>query len=138
MDFIIEFEEQETMNVDIASYDIVTSTNDHSQLINRDAANQHPISAITGLQTTLDNKQPKGNYLTKENTSIPSKVSELENDLVFVKSTDLPKIDTTLKQSGQAADAAATGKRISTLEDTISNSTYIASVTNGVLSFKKV
>lgn len=29
-------------------------TSDHRQLTNRDAANQHPISAITGLQSALD------------------------------------------------------------------------------------
>jgi len=32
-------------------------TSDHSQLSNRDAANQHPVSAITGLQSALDGKQ---------------------------------------------------------------------------------
>lgn len=31
-------------------------TSDHSVLTNRDAADQHPISAITGLQTALDGK----------------------------------------------------------------------------------
>ena len=41
-------------------------TNDHSELINRDAADQHPMSAITGLEDALDSKQPTGNYLTKE------------------------------------------------------------------------
>ena len=29
--------------------------NDHNKLRNRDLANQHPISAITGLQDILDN-----------------------------------------------------------------------------------
>ena len=29
---------------------------DHSELINRDIAEQHPISAITGLQDSLDEK----------------------------------------------------------------------------------
>ena len=32
---------------------IDTGTNDHSQLINRDIADQHPISAITGLEEAL-------------------------------------------------------------------------------------
>lgn len=32
-------------------------TTDHSQLTNRDASNQHPISAINGLQSALDGKQ---------------------------------------------------------------------------------
>lgn len=29
--------------------------NDHNKLINRDLSDQHPISAIAGLQDTLDN-----------------------------------------------------------------------------------
>ena len=41
-------------------------TPDHSKLINRDAADQHPMSAITGLEDALDSKQPTGNYLTEE------------------------------------------------------------------------
>ena len=32
--------------------------NDHNKLINRDLANQHPISAITGLQDILDGLAP--------------------------------------------------------------------------------
>ena len=32
-------------------------TKDHTELENRDAENQHPISAITGLQSALDEKQ---------------------------------------------------------------------------------
>lgn len=42
-------------------------TSDHSQLTNRSAANQHPISAITGLQTALDGK---GTY-SKPSGGIP-------------------------------------------------------------------
>lgn len=41
-------------------------TADHSKLANRDAADQHPISAITGLVDELAGKQSTGNYLTKE------------------------------------------------------------------------
>ena len=41
-------------------------TSDHSKLSNRDAADQHPISAITGLEKALEDKQPTGNYLTSE------------------------------------------------------------------------
>ena len=40
-------------------------TTDHNKLENRDLPNQHPIGSITGLQTALDGKQPKGNYLTE-------------------------------------------------------------------------
>lgn len=41
-------------------------TSDHSKLSNRDAADQHPIEAITGLEAALDGKQPTGSYLTEE------------------------------------------------------------------------
>nr|DAI08206.1 MAG TPA: nucleoid-associated protein [Caudoviricetes sp.] len=39
-------------------------TTDHTQLINRNAADQHPMSAITGLPAALAGKQPAGNYVT--------------------------------------------------------------------------
>ncbi len=41
-------------------------TSDHSKLSNRDAADQHPIEAITGLEAALEGKQPAGSYLTEE------------------------------------------------------------------------
>ena len=40
--------------------------NDHSKLINRDAADQHPMSAVTGLTEALAGKQPTGDYLTAD------------------------------------------------------------------------
>lgn len=42
-------------------------TGDHSKLQNRDAADQHPMSAITGLVSALEGKQPVGEYLTLNN-----------------------------------------------------------------------
>lgn len=41
-------------------------TADHAKLKNRDAADQHPMSAITGLDAALEGKQPTGDYLTEE------------------------------------------------------------------------
>lgn len=41
-------------------------TGDHTKLKNRDAAEQHPMDAITGLTAALDDKQPKGDYLTAD------------------------------------------------------------------------
>ena len=38
---------------------------DHGNLTGRDAAGQHPIGAITGLQEALDGKQPTGDYASK-------------------------------------------------------------------------
>lgn len=70
---------------------IDTGTNDHSQLINRDLADQHTISAITGLEEALDGKQAAGNYLTDKD------------------------LDTTLTMEGKAADAAVVGARLDSL-----------------------
>ena len=41
-------------------------TSDHSKLINRGNADQHPMSAVTGLVEALNGKQPTGNYLTQD------------------------------------------------------------------------
>lgn len=43
-----------------------SGTTDHDKLGNRDAADQHPMSAITGLEKALGEKQPKGSYLTTD------------------------------------------------------------------------
>ena len=39
---------------------------DHAKLSNREASDQHPISAITGLENALKGKQPAGDYLTAD------------------------------------------------------------------------
>ena len=66
---------------------------DHSKLENRDTADQHPISAITGLEEALDGKQAAGNYLTDKD------------------------LDTTLTMEGKAADAAVVGARLDSLSE---------------------
>lgn len=54
-------------------------TSDHSKLSNRDAADQHPIGAITGLEAALDGKQPAGSYLTEESDpTVPAWAKETE------------------------------------------------------------
>jgi hypothetical protein len=61
-------------NAATEAWEIITGnssggTSDHNQLVNRDQTGQHPIGAITDLQTTLDGKEPSlgnspsdGNY----------------------------------------------------------------------------
>lgn len=44
----------------------VIHENDHNKLLNRDAQDQHPISAITGLQEALDNIPAPTNCITRE------------------------------------------------------------------------
>lgn len=75
-------------------------TSDHNLLINRDLPDQHPMSAITGLENELEGKQPIGDYATTQEVDelanivdgkadsdeIPTKTSELQNDSGFITS----------------------------------------------------
>ena len=87
-------------------------TSDHRELTNRDAENQHPMSAITGLTAKLAEKAEKTEipdvpdwamkpnkptYTAEEvnalpdTTVIPTKTSELTNDSGFITDVDVPK-----------------------------------------------
>lgn len=72
-------------------------TSDHRKLSNRDAADQHPIGAITGLEAALDGKQPVGRYLTDKD------------------------LDSTITMEGKAADAKAVGDALRSLSEEIEN-----------------
>lgn len=64
-------------------------TMDHADLTNRDAAGQHPIGAIEGLQDALDSKQPEGDYaLKKDIQTVPTNVSAFANDAGYL--VDIP------------------------------------------------
>lgn len=70
MNFDVKFEEiNSSFNTDFSILDqsfdsdfgtlqevMVGGTTDHAELLNRDADNQHPISAITDLENELDSK----------------------------------------------------------------------------------
>ena len=61
----LTFDEEQTFDTTMTEItEVVTS--DHTKLINRDAAQQHPIGAITNLDTQLDNRVVSGNTLTNE------------------------------------------------------------------------
>jgi len=53
----------------------------HGQLTGRDLADQHPMSAITGLVSALESKADSGD--------IPTKTSDLTNDSGFLTSQDI-------------------------------------------------
>lgn len=59
---VAEMEVGETLKVG----EIINGVRDHEELTGRDRDEQHPISAITGLEEALDNKQPLGKYATLE------------------------------------------------------------------------
>lgn len=72
-------------------------TDDHNLLYNRDIPNQHPMSAITGLEDALDGKAGSGD--------IPTKTSDLTNDSDFTTKTYVDDADTVLQ--GQIDDLQA-------------------------------
>ncbi len=77
-------------------------TTDHAELTNRDAANQHPMGAISGLEDALADKQPIGDYALKSEIpktaadvdalpadtvipTVPTNVSAFTNDAGYLK-----------------------------------------------------
>ena len=54
---------ESAVNASFGEFQKVPATANHSDLLERELEDQHPISAISGLQEALDGKQPKGNYL---------------------------------------------------------------------------
>lgn len=122
-------------------------TSDHQKLSNRDAAAQHPMKAITGLEAALAGKQPTGNYLTNEaltgavdDALAQAKASGefdgadgktayqyaqdggytgTEAEFAEKLAAEIPAIDNSLSKAGQAADAAKVGEEISSLSGKI-------------------
>ena len=169
-------------DLDVEWADGGNGTADHAKLSNRDASDQHPISAITGLENALDAKQPAGSYLTQESdptvpdwakqpekpsytadevgalsaATLPEAITTAlaqatasgafdgadgspgkdgvdgksayqyaqdggytgtETEFAEKLSAEIPTVDSTLTQSGQAADAKAVGDQLSALNE---------------------
>lgn len=69
--------------IEISADGVITATGDisnlqHSELLGRDVANQHPISAIEGLQDALGSKQ---NSLTEKQLEDINKIDEKQDSL---------------------------------------------------------
>ena len=63
-------------------------TTSHTDLTNRDAADQHPISAITGLQTALDGKSNIGHsHVISDVSGLQTALDSKANDADVVKLT---------------------------------------------------
>lgn len=67
-------------------------TMDHNDLLNRNAVNQHSISAITGLQAALDAKSPIHSHPYRSNTWMPTAI-EVGALPVNSKAADSDKLD---------------------------------------------
>lgn len=100
-------------------------TTDHTQLINRDAANQHPIASITGLATALAGKQPAGNYVTdvQLNSAVDAALADAKASGEFdgTNGTDGYSPSATVTQTPTGATISITDK----------TGTTTATVTNG-------
>lgn len=79
-----------------------SGTSDHAKLSNRDAADQHPISAITGLQKELDGKQPAGNYLTADSL-------QAATDAALAQAKATGEFDGAQGPAGEKGDKGDTG-----------------------------
>lgn len=77
--FNMEFEDVKTFDSDMQELTAIYSS-DHKKLKNRDAEDQHPIEAITGLSAILESKQD--GLLTDEDSGIV-----IENN--YIKLDDL-------------------------------------------------
>lgn len=79
-------------------------TTDHRKLTNRNLPDQHPMSAITGLETALEGKQPKGDYLTSKSVpewaKQPNKPTYTAQEVGALSQAELQSgIDTALEQA---------------------------------------
>ena len=75
---------------------------DHAKLSNRDASDQHPISAITGLEKELDGKQPAGNYLTADSL-------QAATDAALEQAKESGEFDGAQGPTGEKGDKGDTG-----------------------------
>ena len=102
---------------DVAHTDIMLPNggggiSDHSKLSNRDAEDQHPMNAITGLVDALAGKQPTGTYLTEETDPTvpdwakqPEKPSYTADEVGAMSSETLPEaINTALAQAKESGE----------------------------------
>lgn len=99
-------------DLDVEWADGGNGTADHAKLSNRDASDQHPISAITGLETALDAKQPAGSYLTQESDPTvpawakqPEKPSYTADEVGALSAATLPEAITTALAQATASGA---------------------------------
>ena len=61
-----------------------SGTLDHTALLNRDAANQHPIAAIAGLQERLENLSAGGGTASIRAVTIVDDIDNAESEAVYV------------------------------------------------------
>ena len=117
----IEFVSQEVDVVFQVASGVSTGTMFHDLLNNRDAADQHPIGSITGLNEALNSKQDAGSLDNVDNTSDLNKpISSATQDALDGKadSADFDRVDNTtdLEKPISTATQSALDGKISTAQ----------------------
>lgn len=112
-----------TQDVDNISFELgaeAIAVKNHAVLENRDKADQHPISAITGLANILSTIPTKTSQLANDSgyvkasdiPTVPTKTSQLQNDSGYITSSAIPTVPTKTSQltndSGFITDAGVT------------------------------
>lgn len=101
-----------------------TGTTDHNDLTNRDMANQHPISAIEGLQEALDNVEVDlSDYATKE---------EVKNSITEIETNKQDKL--TEEQLQNIEDVADKANSIDVYSKDVADTTFIKAAEKGQAS----
>lgn len=95
---VFEFEEESTIE---ATFQIGVTAEDHGALYNRDAPNQHPISAITDLQTTLDG-------ISGDVSAETNRAEGVEGSLENLTTTDKTNLVSAINEVDGHADTNAT------------------------------
>lgn len=110
-------------------------TSDHSQLTNRDAANQHPITAITGLQTALDGKADAADIPSLEGYATEAYVQSYHDNTKQDIITDLATIRSGASKGATAVQPEA-GKGLfsGSYNDLTDKPAIPAAVTEGTVS----
>lgn len=78
MEFNVVFgdESQEVFEADLEfSNTVAVGSKDHRELEHRDADDQHPMSAITGLEKSLEKKVEEGEILALSNQDIENLIN---------------------------------------------------------------
>ena len=86
--------------------EVVTETileNDHTKLINRDIQDQHPIKAISGLESSLDEINQKADSSKGEIATVTRKLNTAEGEIDVIQG-DIQQINSSLatKMEGEA------------------------------------
>lgn len=149
-EFVADFtiQEPETANAEFsieqeqpveASFEISAGgTKNHNELENRDIPDQHPISAITGLENALNNKQNRLNsgQLEAVNSGITSSKVSTYDGYATTKQNVLSETQLAAVNSGITTDKVSAYDGYATSKQDKLNENQMSAVNSGITSQK--